>query len=168
MELVTASVTAREPSAPYDLITRVHGLHHVGDRLGVSTRAADRLRPGGLLVAHLGPAAIRWAGGGPAGRFALAALRAEGFDYSARHHRLTLAGPRTVRLPLRFVGAGPDAGPNDTGRPGVAARYRHADCSAGFRKGAVKPLGPPQDLARPASGTFAPRAAEAHPDRPNP
>lgn len=124
VELVTASVTAWEPAAPYDLITCVHGLHYVGDRLGLLARAAGWLRPGGLLVAQLDPAAIRWADGGPAGRFALAALRAAGFAYSARHHRLTLTGPRTVRLPLRFVGADPDAGPNYTGQPGVAAHYR--------------------------------------------
>lgn len=127
VELVTASVTVWEPAAPFDLITCVHGLHYIGDRLGLLTRAAGWLRPGGLLVAHLDPAAIRWADGGPAGRFALAALRAGGFAYSARHHRLTLTGPRAVRLPLRYVGADPDAGPNYTGQPGVAAHYRRAD-----------------------------------------
>ncbi|MFD8077740.1 class I SAM-dependent methyltransferase [Streptomyces sp. NPDC059718] len=127
VELVTASVTDWEPTAPYDLITCVHGLHYVGDRLATLTRAAGRLRPGGLLTAHLDPASIRWEDGGPAGRFVLAALRAEGFAYSARHHRLALTGPRTVRLPLRYVGADPDAGPNYTGQPAVAAHYRRAD-----------------------------------------
>ncbi|MEU4098666.1 class I SAM-dependent methyltransferase [Streptomyces sp. NPDC026673] len=123
VELITASVTTWTPGPPYDLITCVHGLHYVGDRLGVLTRAAGRLRPGGLLVAHLDPASIRWADGGPAGRFVLAALRDQGFAYNARHHRLTLTGPRTVSLPLRYIGADPAAGPNYTGQPAVAAHY---------------------------------------------
>ncbi|MEU1543454.1 class I SAM-dependent methyltransferase [Actinacidiphila glaucinigra] len=126
VDLVTASVADWEPVAPYDLITCVHGLHYVGDRLGLLARAAGWLRPGGLLVGHLDPAAIRWADGAPAGRFALAALRAEGFAYNARHHRLTLTGPRAIRLPLHYVGADPEAGPNYTGQPGVAAHYRRA------------------------------------------
>jgi SAM-dependent methyltransferase len=127
VELVTASVTTWAPTGPYDLITCVHGLHYVGDRLGVLTRAATWLRPGGLLIAHLDPASIRWADGAPAGRFVLGALRAQGFIYSPRHHRLALTGPRTVHLPLHYLGADPDAGPNYTGQPAVSVHYRRTN-----------------------------------------
>ncbi|MGW2353828.1 hypothetical protein [Actinacidiphila glaucinigra] len=114
----------RPGGAPGGRAPAAHG--GPGHRVGRGLGAGRWLRPGGPLVAHLDPAAIRWADGAPAGRFALAALRAEGFAYSARHHRLTLTGPRTVRLPLHYVGADPDAGPNYTGQPGVAAHYRRA------------------------------------------
>ncbi|MEU9022217.1 class I SAM-dependent methyltransferase [Actinomadura sp. NPDC048394] len=40
VRLVTASVAEWAPDEPYDLITCVHGLHYVGDKLRVLARAA--------------------------------------------------------------------------------------------------------------------------------
>ncbi|MDD9380586.1 class I SAM-dependent methyltransferase [Streptomyces sp. ZAF1911] len=134
LELVTAPVGRWAPphSRTYDLITCVHGLHYVGDPLGLLTRAAGWLAPGGLLIAHLDPDALRLPDGAPAGRAAVAALRAAGFRYSARHHRVALDGPgRAVRLPFRYLGADPAAGPNYTGQPAVGSHYEPlpvADC----------------------------------------
>ncbi|MFI1283820.1 class I SAM-dependent methyltransferase [Streptomyces sp. NPDC020858] len=129
-ELLTASVAHWSPDRTYDLITCVHGLHYVGDQLGLLTRAASWLAPGGLLIAHLDPASLRWADGAPAGRAAVAALRAAGFRYSARHHRISLDGPRAVRLPFRYLGADPAAGPNYTGQPAVGSHYAAAHVAA--------------------------------------
>ncbi|TDD68808.1 class I SAM-dependent methyltransferase [Actinomadura darangshiensis] len=39
LNLITASVTTWTPDAPSDLITCVHGLHYIGDKLGALTRA---------------------------------------------------------------------------------------------------------------------------------
>ncbi|MEJ8640740.1 class I SAM-dependent methyltransferase [Streptomyces sp. MS1.HAVA.3] len=64
-ELLTASVAHWSPDRTYDLITCVHGLHYVGDQLGLLTRAASWLAPGSLLIAHLDPASLRWADGAP-------------------------------------------------------------------------------------------------------
>lgn len=54
------------------------GQFRVGDPLGLLGRAAGWLAPGGLLIAHLDPEAIRFPDGAPAGRAAVAALRAAG------------------------------------------------------------------------------------------
>ncbi|WP_351235807.1 methyltransferase domain-containing protein [Streptomyces sp. NPDC002133] len=124
VELVTASVAGWAAPRAYGLITCVHGLHYVGDRLGLLARAASWLTPEGLLVAHLDPDSIRWTDGTSAGRAVLAALRAAGFTYISRHHRLTLRGPRSVRLPFQYLGADPHAGPNYSGQPAVASFYR--------------------------------------------
>ncbi|NUK01075.1 hypothetical protein [Streptomyces lunaelactis] len=110
----------------YDLITCVHGLHYVGDQLGLLARAATWLAPQALLIAHLDPDSIRCADDRSDGRPALAALRAAGFSYSARHHRLTLRGARRVDLPWSYLGADPHAGPNYTGQPAVASYYQPA------------------------------------------
>ncbi len=129
-QLLTASVAHWSPERTYDLITCVHGLHYVGDQLGLLTRAASWLAPGGLLIAHLDPGSLRWADGAPAGRAAVAALRAAGFRYSARHHRISLDGPRAVLLPFRYLGADPAAGPNYTGQPAVGSHYAAAPVAA--------------------------------------
>nr|WSX48389.1 class I SAM-dependent methyltransferase [Streptomyces sp. NBC_00974] len=139
LELVTGSVASWAPprSRTYDLITCVHGLHYVGDPLGVLARAAAWLAPGGLLTAHLDPGAIRFPDGAPAGRAAVAALRAAGFRYSARHHRVALDGPgRAVRLPFRYLGADPGAGPNYTGQPAVGSHYAPAAVAVAAAGGA--------------------------------
>ncbi|MEV7520259.1 class I SAM-dependent methyltransferase [Streptomyces sp. NPDC091371] len=122
-ELLVASVAEWSPPRTYDLITCVHGLHYVGDQLGLLARAASWLAPDGLLIGHLDPLSLRLADGAPAGRAAVAALRAAGFRYDARRHLVSLRGPRTVRLPFRYVGADPAAGPNYTGQPAVASHY---------------------------------------------
>jgi hypothetical protein len=123
LEEIVASVSAWTPSRTYDLITCVHGLHYVGDQLRLLTRAASWLTPEGLLLAHFDPDSIRWADGSAAGRAALTALRTAGFHYSPRHHRLTLLGGRTIRLPFHYLGADPTAGPNYTGQPAVGSHY---------------------------------------------
>ncbi|MFF3687234.1 class I SAM-dependent methyltransferase [Streptomyces sp. NPDC002187] len=124
VDLITTSVGDWAAPRAYDLITCVHGLHYVGDRLGLLTRAASWLTPEGLLFAHLDPVSIRWPDGTSAGRTVLAALRAAGFTYSSRQHLLTLRGPRSVHLPFRYLGADPDAGPNYTGQPAIASFYQ--------------------------------------------
>jgi hypothetical protein len=143
LELVTASVAGWTAPRPYDLITCVHGLHYLGDPLGLLSRASSWLAPDGLLVAHLDPESLRWADGAPAGRAAVAALRAAGFTYSARHHRLALSGRRTVALPFRHLGSDPAAGPNYTGQPSVAAHYRPATPGPEGRPGRPPEGSPP-------------------------
>jgi hypothetical protein len=130
-ELITASVADWAPGAPQDLITCVHGLHHVVDSLGLLARAASWLAPGGVLLAHFDPASIRRPDGTSAARPAVAALRAAGFAYHARRGLLTLespGGPRALRLPFAHLGADPTAGPNRTGQPAPASYYRRPPC----------------------------------------
>jgi len=63
------------PERRYDLITCVHGLHYVGDKLGLVARALGWLEDDGIFVASLDSSAIRYADGRPATRRIAAALR---------------------------------------------------------------------------------------------
>ncbi|WTW97259.1 class I SAM-dependent methyltransferase [Streptomycetaceae bacterium NBC_01309] len=121
-----ASVARWRPPAgtAYDLVTCVHGLHYVGDRLGLLTRAASWLAPGGLLVANLDLRAIRLPDGSSAARRAATALRAAGFTYDSRRKLVARRGPAAAELPLTYIGADDRAGPNYTGQPAVHAYYR--------------------------------------------
>ncbi|MGP4010095.1 class I SAM-dependent methyltransferase [Streptomyces sp. 4N124] len=124
LELITADLGRWSPERRYDLITCVHGLHYVGDRLSLLERAASWLTETGVLVAHLDPSTLRRLDGSDLSRPILRALRAAGFHYSARDHRLSLRGGRRVALPFTYLGADPHAGPNYTGQPAVASYYR--------------------------------------------
>jgi SAM-dependent methyltransferase len=123
VRLVTGSVAAWRPEEPFDLITCVHGLHYVGDKLGVLARAASWLTADGLVVASLDVSGIRLRDGSPAGPPLTAALRTAGFRYDARNRRVERRGRADVRLPYRYLGADAAAGPNYTGQPAVHSHY---------------------------------------------
>jgi SAM-dependent methyltransferase len=123
VQLVTASAASWEPDRTFDLITCVHGLHYIGDKLAVLTRAASWLAPGGLMAADLDLRSIRLPGGEPATRRLAARLRAAGFAYRARRHQITRTGPARIRLPYAYLGADDQAGPGYTGQPAVESHY---------------------------------------------
>ena len=126
LTLVEASITSWEPDRRFDLITCVHGLHYVGDKLGALARAASWLTDDGLLVANLDLEGIRLVDA-DAGRYRLAkVLRNNGLAYDARHRRITCRGRRNIVLPLDYIGADDQAGPNYTGQPAVDSHYRWA------------------------------------------
>ena len=121
----SAPVAAWEPARSFDLITCVHGLHYIGDKLGLLTRAAGWLTPAGRLAADLDLSAIR-VGGPAATRRLRSRLRAAGFAYSPRRHQITCSGRRDVRLPYAYLGADDSAGPGYTGQPAVTSYYTEA------------------------------------------
>ncbi len=123
VRFVTASITAWEPAGRFDLVTCVHGLHYVGDKLGALLRAASWLSDGGVFVANFDIAGIEAPGGA---RRVLRALREAGFTYDSRSHRIRRDGPFDGTLPFRYLGADDRAGPNYTGQPAVRSYYESA------------------------------------------
>lgn len=123
VELVCASVTSWTPARRFDLITGVHGLHYVGDKLAALTRAASWLTDGGLLVADLDLASIRLPDGRPAGRALGGAMRRAGFQYDPRRRRISRTGRQDLTLPYLYLGADDKAGPNYTNQPAVNSYY---------------------------------------------
>jgi hypothetical protein len=104
------------------LITCVHGLHYVGDKLGTITRAASWLTEHGLLLANLDLASLKVEGHS---RAQLAReLRHAGLSWAARQRRISREGHAELKLPYEFVGADDAAGPNYTGQPAVDSYYR--------------------------------------------
>ena len=122
LKLVCAPVAAWEPGQSFDLITCVHGLHYIGDKLALLTRAAGWLTPGGRLTADLDLSAVR-VGGPAATRRLRSRLGAAGFAYNPRRRQIACAGRREVRLPYAYLGADDRAGPGYTGQPAVTSYY---------------------------------------------
>lgn len=107
---------------PMDLITCVHGLHYLGDKLGEITRASNWLKPQGRILAHLDLSSIFWSDGKSASRTVARWLRENGWSYQSRYRLLCRLGP-SQPWPFVFAGADPEAGPNFTGQPAVNAVY---------------------------------------------
>src|SRR5262249_48635534 len=100
LQLLAASAHRFAPGGGFDLVTCVHGLHYLGDKLQVIARAVSWLTDDGLFAAHLDLANLRGAGGEPLGRRAAAVLRTAGFAYDRRRRLVTCRGRRAVRFPL--------------------------------------------------------------------
>ena len=122
LTLQVASVHDWQAPHPFDLITCVHGLHYVGDKLGLIARAAGWLTTDGRFNAHLDLSNLKLDDGRSAARCVPAALRRAGLEYDRRQVRC--AGRRDVTLPFAYLGADDGAGPNYTGQPSVNAHYR--------------------------------------------
>ncbi|GAA0389991.1 methyltransferase [Acrocarpospora corrugata] len=123
LALITSSIAAWEPQGVFDLITCVHGLHYVGDKLATIRRAASWLAEDGLFVANFDARSVRLADGTPAGPRLPAALRAAGLNYDPRNRRIRCEGARTIELPYAYAGSDDQAGPNYTGQPAVNSHY---------------------------------------------
>jgi SAM-dependent methyltransferase len=126
LQLTCASITSWSPPRRFDLITCVHGLHYLGDKLAVLTNVASWLTDDGRFSADLDLDAIRLADGRPAGRKLASALREAGFAIDTRRRRIGRNGPGVVSLPYTYLGADDRAGPNYTGQPAVSSYYAEA------------------------------------------
>ncbi len=122
-DLCVASLHDWAPIDDYDLITCVHGLHYVGDKLALVGRIARWLTTDGRFVGHVDLANIALEGAS-AHRRVPTWLRQAGAAYEARRRHIVIPGRRELDFPVEFVGADDRAGPNYTGQPAVTSHYR--------------------------------------------
>lgn len=125
LALVESSLTDWAPIEAFDLITCVHGLHYIGDKLNLIARAASWLAPQGKFCANLDDNNLRLENGKSTKIFE--SLRLAGFDYSARHKLIQCTGSRKESFRYRYLGADQQAGPNYTGQPAVDSYYAPKD-----------------------------------------
>jgi hypothetical protein len=127
--LVQASVLHWHPVGWFDLITCVHGLRYLGDKLGLIIRAASWLKDDGLFVANLDLNNIKLADGRSASRIVARELRRVGIDYDRRSRLLRCRPLTEVEFPFRYCGADDQARPNYTKQPAVDSYYDwHPTC----------------------------------------
>jgi SAM-dependent methyltransferase len=123
LRLVEASLSTWRPDRPFDLITCIHGLHYVGDKLGLITRAASWLDGAGLFVGSLDLHNLKIGGEAQPARRLAADLRRAGLDYDHSRRLVACRGRQKLRLPYRYLGADDQAGPNCTRQPAVDSYY---------------------------------------------
>lgn len=123
LRLLTASLHSWRTDERFDLITCVHGLHYLGDKIGLVIRAVSWLCDDGLFVANLDADNLRDERGEPLARRGPRLLREAGLEYDTRRRRLLCRGRKALRFPLEYVRADDKAGPNYTGQPAVNSRY---------------------------------------------
>ncbi|MCU0719141.1 MAG: class I SAM-dependent methyltransferase [Pirellula sp.] len=123
LNLVECSVFDYQPTERFDLITCVHGLHYLGDKLQAIRLAASWLEGDGRLAANLDASNLCLTAAGRGKRSIVRFLRDEGFEYLARKHLLNLSGHKELEIPFPFLGADDKVGPNYTKQPVVNSFY---------------------------------------------
>lgn len=113
-----------KPSQEFDLITCVHGLHYLGDKLSVIQNAASWLKKDGIFLANLELKNLRLFENKNSQRIFSTLLRKQGFEFNSKKHLLTSKGKRVFDLPFEYLGADEQAGPNYTGQPAVDSHYK--------------------------------------------
>lgn len=123
VDLRATSLHDWEPLQDYDLITCVHGLHYIGDKLGVIERCCESLASNGSFVANLDLRNLRSSHGGSMSRALMKRFRELGLAYNARTHLLSCSGKKVLSFGFHYLGADDDAGSNYTGQEAVNSHY---------------------------------------------
>jgi RimJ/RimL family protein N-acetyltransferase/2-polyprenyl-3-methyl-5-hydroxy-6-metoxy-1,4-benzoquinol methylase len=123
LSLQATSVSAWEPDYSFDLITCVHGLHYIGDKLQLLQQAVSWLKNDGIFLAHLDPVNLKFQNGEVAGNQIIKELQKQGLEYNKRKRLLSCKGEKEIRSNYQYIGADDQAGPNYTNQEVVDSFY---------------------------------------------
>lgn len=123
VKLVEARLEDWQSTKQFDLITCVHGLHYVGDKLGAISKAVSWLSDNGLFIAHLDLSNLKHADFSAFGRKIAQDLRKAGFNYDSARRLISCERRIDITLPWTYSGADDEAGPNYTGQAAVNSWY---------------------------------------------
>jgi SAM-dependent methyltransferase len=127
LRLHESSVSYWRPDCQFDLITCVHGLHYVGDKLGLIQNAVSWLKDDGVFLANLDPDNLKFPNGANAGNKVILDLRKIGFEYKAGKRLIICKGRKDFTLKYRYLGADDTAGPNYSGQAAVDSHYEQLE-----------------------------------------
>jgi SAM-dependent methyltransferase len=120
LELESGSLTNWLPKATYDLITCVHGLHYLGDKLKVIEINIKALNPEGLFIANLDLNNIVIQG---EKSFLKDYFKKNGINYNSRFKIFKKIGPGNIKFDLKYLGADDEYGTNYTGQDSITSYY---------------------------------------------
>lgn len=124
LRLLETSFENYQTENSFDLITCVHGLHYIGDKLAFLQKAVSMLKTSGVFLANLDLSNFKFSGGKPAGRKIMKELRKCGFEYDSKKHLVTCQGKKKFELKFKYLGANDRAGINYTGQAVVDSYYQ--------------------------------------------
>lgn len=127
LRLVEASLSSWEPGEQFDLITCVHGLHYIGDKLGLIARSVSWLTDHGRFIANLDLSNLQVQNCSRSSRIVMDAFRQAGVKYNRRRKLLECIGRKEVGWPFEYLGADDQVGPNYTGQAAVTSHYGRVD-----------------------------------------
>ena len=123
LTILETSIEEYEPEQKFDLITCVHGLHYIGDKLSVIQKAVGFLKKDGIFTANLDLKNLKLLEAQNSDKVFTGFFSTNGFIFDKRKHLLCLRGNKNFDSPFIYQGADDQAGPNYTGQPAVDSYY---------------------------------------------
>jgi SAM-dependent methyltransferase len=124
LHLIESSVETLSFDGDFDLITCVHGLHYIGNKLAVIQKAAARLKTNGIFLANLDSANFKYADGTPAGKMIASEFRKSAIEYQSHRRLIICQGKKEINFRFEYLGADDKAGANYTKQPAVDSYYK--------------------------------------------
>jgi len=113
-----------KPEKKNDLITIVHGLHYIGDKLDLIVKSISSLKEGGLFIGNLDLNNIEIEGHKHPKKVILDFFKKNKIDYNQRTKIISAKSSIEIKNNLLYLGANDKAGPNYTGQEAVNSIYR--------------------------------------------
>lgn len=122
VDLEVMSIVVWTSVEQFDLITSVHGLHYIGDKLKVLSMMLERLSAQGIFIANLDLNNIHFLNS-DATKLLKNIFKQNDIQFNSRNRLLTCKGPRQIDFSVTYKGANDEAGPNYTGQDAVCSMY---------------------------------------------
>lgn len=118
------NVSKWTPERACDLITIAHGLHYIGDKIGLIIKIAEALKPKGLVIGNLDLNNIKIVGEKNTNKIIKDYFANNGISYNSRTKIITIQGIQKILTKFKYLGANDKAGPNYTGQDVVDSIYQ--------------------------------------------
>lgn len=122
VDLEVQSIVDWVSTEQYDLITSVHGIHYIGDKLNVLSAILESVSEWGVFNANLDLNNIHFLNG-DADRYLKDIFKQNNVQYNSRTRLLTCKGSRQINFNVTYKGANDEVGPNYTGQDSVCSVY---------------------------------------------
>jgi len=121
LKLQVLNLTQWKPSPENDLVTIIHGLHYIGDKIDLIIRAIASLKPDGVFIGNLDLENIIIEGGSKNSLSDF--FKKNDITYNHKKKLIWADGRREIKSRFRYLGADDAAGPNYTGQDVVSSYY---------------------------------------------
>lgn len=124
LHLKAGSVGDWQPQVQYDLVTCIHGVHYLGDKLGFIQKVLGQLKADGWFVFNLDFNNFKDAADRPMVAWWKQQCKQKGWRYDARRHLAHVSGRQDWAATWEYLGATDQAGPNYSGQAAVDSYYK--------------------------------------------
>lgn len=124
VKLQIGSLLDWKPSQKYDLITCVHGLHYIGNKLLIIEKVCKTIKEDGMFIANIDLDSIKNSDNQSLKKEILKYLKEEGLLYNSRQKILICEGNKSFEFDFQYLGADTKAGKNYTGQEAINSIYQ--------------------------------------------